>query len=163
MSESRLDMGAIERAFDMMAATFGRGAEIARAPVEEWVAEVEREQFDTEGVAGASGRWSPLARSTVEQKTREGYGSRRILERTGAMRAALTSLDSIRSLVEVSGDRIIFRLPTPASYHQVGDGRGTYPARPVFDPSGSQRARLRERLQKAAAEELRRQGLPVKG
>jgi hypothetical protein len=155
-----VDMSAIERAFDKMETAFGRGTEIARAPVEEWVAEVEREQFDTEGAAGASGPWQPLAPSTLKRKEAAGL-SLRIFDATGAMREALTSLDGIRGLVEVSGYRVIFRLPAPASYHQTGTG--TFPARPVFDPSGSQTARLREKLQKAAAEELRRQGLPVKG
>jgi hypothetical protein len=162
MAESRVDMSAIERAFDMMATTFERGAQIARAPVEEWVAEVEREQFDTEGAAGASGPWQPLSEAYARRKEAAGL-SPRILDAKGAMRAALTSLDDIRGLVEVSGDRIIFRLPAPASYHQAGAPSIGLPARPVFDPSGSQTARLREKLQKAAAEELRRQGLPVKG
>jgi hypothetical protein len=155
-----VDMSAIERAFDKMETAFGRGAGIARPPVEEWVAEVEREQFASEGRAGASGQWRELSAAYARRKALEGRGGR-ILERTGAMREALTRLDSIRGLIEVSGDRVIFRLPAPASYHQTGAGR--VPVRPVFDPSGSQRARLREKLQKAAAEELRRQGLPVKG
>jgi hypothetical protein len=153
-------MSAIERAIEQMGGAFERPAELARPAVEEWIAETEREQFDTEGAAGASGPWEPLAAKTVRLKFAEGY-SPRILERTGATRAALTSLGSIGELLEVAGDTITFRLPAPASYHQRGTG--TMPAREVFAPSESQRARLRERLQSTAAGELRRRGLPVKG
>jgi hypothetical protein len=153
-------MSAIERAIEQMGSAFERPAELARPAVEEWIAETEREQFDTEGAAGASGPWEPLAAKTVRLKSAEGY-SPRILERTGATRGALTSLDGVRNLIEVSGDKIIFRLPAPASYHQRGTG--TMPAREVFAPSESQKARLRERLRNTAVAELRRRGLPVKG
>jgi hypothetical protein len=160
VDESRLDMSAIERAIEQMGGAFERPAELARPAVEEWIAETEREQFDTEGAAGASGPWQPLALSTAYRKAAEGHGPR-ILERTGAMREVLTSLDGIRGLVEASGDKITFRLPAPASYHQRGTDR--MPAREVFAPSEDQKARLRARLQKTAAEELRRRKLPVKG
>jgi hypothetical protein len=143
MDESRLDMSAIESAIARMEAAFERPAELVRPAVEQWIAETETEQFDTEGAAGSGGRWQSLTPGTVRLKITEGY-SPHILERTGATRAALTSLGSIGELLEVAGDKIIFRLPAPASYHQRGTG--TMPAREVFAPSESQRARLRERL-----------------
>jgi hypothetical protein len=155
-----VNFGALERAFGQMESAFEHPGELMREPVTEWVADVEREQFDSEGAAGASGLWQPDKPQTIRLKISEGY-STRTLERTGATRARLTSVDSLRELIEVSGDRITFRLPAPASYHQRGTA--TIPAREVYSPSEWQKRDLKARVKKAATEEMRRRGLPVKG
>jgi hypothetical protein len=155
-----VNFGALERAFGQMESTFDKPGEMLRETVTEWLADTEREQFDTEGAAGLGGPWQPLAPGTVRLKISEGY-SPRPLERTGATWRALTSVNSLREMIEVSGDRITFRLPEPASYHQRGAGR--LPVREVYSPSESQKQDLKARVKKAADEEMRRRGLPVKG
>jgi hypothetical protein len=153
-----LDFSAFERALDKLESTFERPTDFTHQPVEDWIVEVEREQFATQGAAGASGSWQPLAPGSVSPS----FGPRRggILERTGAMRDLLTRPDSLRDLMEVSGDRITFRLPEPASFHQHGTSR--MPAREVFAPTEGRKRDLGPRVKKAATDEMRRRGVRVK-
>lgn len=159
MFKGGFDSSAFDRALDRMEETFERPTDFTREPVTDWIAEVEREQFDTQGAAGRGGEWQQLAPGTVHLS----FGPRRggILQRTGATRDRLTRPDSLRDLIEVSGDRITFRLPAPASFHQRGTDR--MPAREVFAPSDGQKQDLKERVRKSAVEQMRKQGLPVKG
>lgn len=85
--------------------------------------------FDAEG--GASGNWAPLSVSYAKWKAAH-YPGKPILQRTGALQAALTGPGS-NARREVSGDTLTFGtsgLPY-ASLHQTGTGK--MPARPEFD------------------------------
>lgn len=160
MLESKFDFSAFSRAIDRIGSTFARPAEVIRRPVEDWLAETEREQFRTQGAAGASGRWQPLSPATLRRKVAEGRGPR-ILERTGAMQELLTNAGSLRQLIEVSGDKIIFRLPPPATFHQTGTRR--MPRRQVYAPNAEQKRRLGEGLRREATERMQHEGVRVKG
>jgi hypothetical protein len=153
-----LNLAAFERALDRIESAFERPTDFTREPFVDWLAETETEQFDTAGAAGIGGTWQPLAPGTVSLS----FGPRRggILERSGAMRDRLTRPDSLRDLIEVSADRITFRLPAPASLHQRGTSR--MPAREVYAPSESQKQELKGRVKKGAVEEMRRRGINVK-
>lgn len=155
--DAQRGVGAFERAVGRIEATFERPTDFTREPFVDWLAVTEREQFATQGAAGKGGRWQPRARSTLKRKA----AGPRVLERTGAMRDMLTRPASLRGLVEVSGDRIIFRLPEPANFHQRGTTR--MPAREVYAPSEGQKQDLKGRVKKAAGEEMRRRGFNVKG
>jgi hypothetical protein len=160
MFESRFDASAFGRALDRIGTTFSRPAQIMRRPLEDWLAETGREQFATQGAAGRGGRWQPHAPATQRRKAIEGRGFR-ILERTGGMRDMLTRASNLRQLIEVTDDKIVFRLRPPATFHQTGTRR--MPQRKVHDPSAEQVRRLGGRLRKEAVEQMRRHGIKVKG
>jgi phage gpG-like protein len=60
---------------------------------------IETEQFKSEGAHGRSGKWKPLTRKYAEAKARK-YGSKPILERTGALVRSLTTTSEDTILVE---------------------------------------------------------------
>lgn len=96
------------------------------------VLEVESaKQFDAEGSGPQAGSWAPL--STTYAKWKEAhFPGKPILERTGALRGALTG-PAPYARRDVSGDTLSFGtigLPY-ASFHQTGTRR--MPARPEFD------------------------------
>lgn len=147
MFDAKVNMGGFNRAFDGLEKMLKRPTDFMRRPAEEWMADTEREQFASEGRAGASGQWRELSAAYARRKALE-RGGLRILERTGAMARALTSLRD----VEVTDNKIIFHLPKPAGFHQRGTAR--MPQRKVVDPSAEQVRRLSERVKREAAEQL---------
>jgi hypothetical protein len=46
--------------------------------------------FDTEGGSTDEGTWAPLTKRTVQDRVRQGFGAGPILQRTGALKRALT-------------------------------------------------------------------------
>jgi hypothetical protein len=159
MFEARFDASRFFRALDNVGTTFARPAQVMRRPLEDWLVETERLQFATQGAAGRSGRWQPLAPATQRRRAIEGRGYR-ILENSGRMRALLTSAGGLRQLIEMTDDKIIFRLVAPATFHQTGTRR--MPQRKVYDPSDEQKRRLGGRVKSAAVEEMKHKGLPIK-
>jgi hypothetical protein len=158
MFDVKFDRSGFDSAISGLLGMLNRPTEYMRQPAEEWLAETEREQFASEGRAGASGAWRQLAPSTLRERALERRGFK-ILDRTGAMRNQLTDAGSLRQFVEVTDDQIVFHLPPPAAYHQGGTVR--MPQRKVVDPSDAQLQRLGDVLRREAVTSIERLGLNV--
>lgn len=168
MFDMKFDSRAFDRALDDLGALCARPTAFMRRPAEEWLAETEREQFASEGAAGASGTWphrafprggnarGAIPRSSAESAMR----ARPILQRSGNMMRVMTEVRSLRQLIEVTDKQIIFHLPSPAGFHQRGTRK--MPARKVVDPSAAQIERLDEAVKREAAEAVRGLGVRVK-
>lgn len=148
MFEAKFDTRGFDRAFDGFEKMLRRPTSFIERPAVDWFAQTEREQFVSEGAAGRSGRWKELSPQTLRKRALERRGFR-ILERTGAMANAITSF---RQAVEVTGDKIIFHLSSPAGFHQSGTQR--MPQRKVVDPNDAQLSRLSEMVSREAAQQL---------
>ena len=158
--DGRRGLRAFESALDRIESIFDRPTEFTREPFVSWLAETERRQFASQGGAGKGGRWQRLAPSTLRGKAAAGR-SLRFLESTGATRELLTRAESRSGLIQVSGDRVVFRLPEPAAFHQRGGPR--LPRREVYASSEGQRQDLKGRVKQAAVGRMRQDGINVKG
>lgn len=105
--------------------------------------EIEKEQFQSGGAKGASGKWKDLSPAYEKIKTAL-YGTFALL--SGVLRA---THDLYKSLTRKTGDTVeIFEKQEAAfgtsllrgKYHQEGGGR--LPQRKVIDLSGSQKRRI---------------------
>ena len=156
----KFDSRAFDRALDEFREKLHRPMDFMGRPAEDWFYQIEREQFATEGAAGASGTWPRVAPATARAKARDGRGTFPTLQRSGTMMQALTRPGGLDSIIERTGDRIVFRLPSPAQFHQRGTRR--MPQRKVVDPSPAQIERLDEAVTREAAEVVRDLGVRVK-
>lgn len=96
------------------------------------VLEVESgKQFDAEGAGPQAGSWAPLSVSYAKWKAAH-FPGKPILQRTGALRAALTG-PGANARRDVTSDTLTFGTTglAYASLHQTGTGK--MPARPEFD------------------------------
>lgn len=111
-------------------------------------------QFDAEGRGPFAGHWAPLSADYRARKERS-YPGRRILERTGALRAALTSSSSPFASRDYSDAELAFGTAglEYASFHQVGTSR--MPARPPFDFPPDAERELRKAVQLGVIEAIR--------
>lgn len=113
---------------------------------------IEREQFRTEGAAGASGKWKPLSPAYAKLK-RKKYGNLPILQREFALIKSLTgeSTDTIRIFGK---DEALFGSAVPyGKYHQRGGGR--LPQRKPIDPSDEQLRRIQKAIQRGLVKIIR--------
>lgn len=149
-----------DRALDEFADKLQRPADTFGRVFEDWFYQTEGEQFETQGAAGRSGRWPSLSPASLKHKARAGRGSRILVDR-GVMQAALTQRGGLGSLIERSGDTIIFRLLHPAGLHQTGTRRMSQ--RKVVDPSDAQVRQLGEDVKRTAVEIVRGLGIDAKG
>lgn len=160
MFEAKADLRAFDKALDEFTAKLRRPVDTFGRTFEDWFYQTGREQFDSQGAAGRSGRWQPLAAATARRKAIEGRGFQ-ILVGRGTLQAALTQRGGLGSLIERSGDTITFRLPHPAGLHQSGTRR--MPARKVVDPSDAQVQRLGEDVKREGVKMARELGIDTKG
>jgi hypothetical protein len=156
----KFDPRAFDRALDEFGKKLQRPTAFMARPAEEWFYQTEREQFDSQGGAGAAGTWPHLAASTVRAKERDGRGTFPTLQRAGNLKNVLTGAGSLRQLIEVTDNKIVFYLPSPAGFHQRGTRK--MPARKVVDPSPAQVERLGEKVRREAVEQVRSLGLKTK-
>lgn len=114
--------------------------------------QIEREQFASEGRAGASGRWKSLTKKYAEYKQKR-YGAKPILEATGRLKASLTgrTADTVYNAYEKYME-IGTGVPY-ARYHYLGKGR--LPERKPISLSEPQKRRLAKRIQSGLVRELR--------
>jgi hypothetical protein len=159
MFEMQFDSRTFDRALEEFAAKLKRPMDTFGRTVEDWFYRTEREQFDSQGAAGASGTWP--RRSPATERGNAGRGTVPTLVRSGQMRDVLTRPGGLGMLIERTGDQIIFRLPRPAGFHQTGTRR--MPQRKVVDPSESQVRRLGEEVARDAREMVRGLGIETKG
>lgn len=125
--------------------------------VQEAFLRMEREQFRSEGGAGASGRWKPLSEKYRKWKEIK-YPGRPILELKTRLMPSLTRRGARGSVyiaepMELTlGTRVVsdsgFNYPLA---HQQGIPKGSgrlLPRRPPIDPSDSQKRLLQKEIQK---------------
>jgi len=102
---------------------------------------IEKEQFSSEGSAGASGKWEALSPAYAVQKQKK-YGSQPILQASGAMYKSLTSSGGPTSVYQEEAQELTLGSSSPIpGYHQRG---GRVPQRKPVDPSDAQKERLAE-------------------
>lgn len=113
---------------------------------------IEREQFDSEGSAGASGKWPALSPQYAKQKASE-YPGKKIMERTGRLRSALTGRTA-HSVIEKEKDQLTLgtRLPY-GRWHQRGAGK--LPVRKAIDMSRGQKRRIQKAIQRGLLNVMR--------
>lgn len=101
----------------------------------------EKAQFASEGAAGASGKWAPLAESTVAYKASHGLDPA-ILVATGALRASLANQGDQSHVYRVTKDTMFIGSKVDyGKYHQSRLPRTRLPRRPVLSlPEATKRA-----------------------
>lgn len=119
----------------------------------------EREQFQTEGSAGASGKWSPLSTPYARFKA-ERFPGETILRATGALEASLTDPDAFDAIFRADEREIVLGTKVPyARAHQRGAGR--LPSRPPISLSETQKRRMQKAVQRQLIAEMRKLGFEV--
>lgn len=119
----------------------------------------EREQFDSQGAAGASGRWQPLSDVYARFKA-ERFPGQTILRATGALEASLTDPDALDAVYRADANEIVLGTKVPyARAHQRGTRR--MPARPPISLSETQKRRMQKAVQRQLILEIRRLGFEV--
>ena len=89
---------------------------------------VEKYQFSSEG--GLSGKWAPLAPSTVDYKAKHGLDPR-ILQATHRLRDSLTTFEGEGHIYEATHDEMKVGSDVPYGiYHQSREPRTKLPRRP---------------------------------
>lgn len=124
--------------------------------------EIEKEQFQSGGAKGASGKWKPLSPAYEKEKIAR-YGTFAIiagvLRATDAMYKSMTSQTG-DTVYQKSRDQIVIGTSLArAKYHQ--DGGGRLPQRKVIDFSDEQRRQLTKRIQVSLIKQIRRGGIYV--
>jgi len=122
-----------------------------------WLAE--KEQFQSGGAKGASGKWKPLSKRYEAQKIKR-YGTYALiagtLHATEALYKSLTGATS-DSVYLTSKTEIAIGTSLPyAKFHQTG-GRNL-PAREVISLSDLQKKRLQKTIQRGLVKQLRQSG-----
>ena len=116
--------------------------------------QIEKQQFDSEGSAGRTGRWPKLSKRYEARKiARYGTGLR-ILHATGDLRASLTGQTS-DTIYRTTKDTIEIGTTLPyARLHHIGAGR--LPIRKPIDMSERQREELMKTIQVSLVKLIRR-------
>lgn len=108
----------------------------------------EQQIFSTEGAAGASGPWPPLSPRYAARKRRL-FGRRKILERTGAMKAQFTRKGDPAYFehYEPAGDRGVFSFGARSKLGAIHVQGGPFlPVRNMIEKTAAQLDELREVL-----------------
>lgn len=115
--------------------------------------QIEKEQFDSEGAAGASGKWAPL--SPAYKKWKEiHFPGQPILKLTNALSDALTSPDALDSIYRPERDQLTIGAKVPY-------GRAHQKTRPPMSFTESQKRRITKAIQRGLVEFTRRAGFQV--
>ena len=115
---------------------------------------IQAEQFNTEGQAGATGRWLPLSENYGRWKELN-YPGTKILERTGRLKDSLIgeTSDTVKKIDKLSaefGTLVPYAMP-----HQIGGGGGRPPRREVISFSERQKTFLMKEIQKKLVERIK--------
>lgn len=116
--------------------------------------QIEREQFESEGSKGASGKWAALSARYKRQKIRQYGAGKKILEASGALKASLTS-DAPGSYYSANEEEMAVGSTIPYGiYHQRG-GKNLKQRKPI-SLSDAQKKMLDKTIQKSLISELRK-------
>lgn len=117
--------------------------------------EIQREQFTSEGAAGAAGKWQELSPAYAEVKAQK-WGSKPILQASGRLYTSLTQ-EGGDNVSDIRKQEASFGTVVPyALAHQRGN---RVPKREVISFSEKQKNRLMKRIQKKLIEEMRALGI----
>ena len=120
---------------------------------------INAEQFESEGSAGASGRWAALSPAYKRWKEIH-YPGQPILRLTNALFDSLTDPEAPDAIYQPGRDELVIGSKVPyARTHQTGSG--SMPSRPPFSFSEPQKRRIQKAIQKGLVEFTRRAGFHV--
>lgn len=120
---------------------------------------IETEQFDSEGSAGASGKWAALSPAYKNWKEVH-YPGQPILRLTNALVESLTDPEAADAIFRPTADELIIGTKVPyARAHQLG--AGFMPARPPISMNEQQKRRIQKAIQRGLVEFTRRAGFEV--
>lgn len=116
---------------------------------------IEQEQFDSEGAAGASGKWRALSKAYGEWKEVH-YPGAPILQREGDLVASLTDPEAAGAILQPREDELIIGTSIP--YARVHQRTG----RPPVSPSEAQKRRIQKAVQQGLVRFVREAGFEVR-
>lgn len=119
---------------------------------------INRQQFDSEGAAGASGKFAALSPSYKRWKEKN-YPGQPILRLTNALFESLTDPEALDAVFEPLPNELVIGTRVPyAVAHQRGRG---VPARPPFSFTEPQKRRIQKAIQRGLVQFTRRAGFEV--
>lgn len=120
---------------------------------------IEAEQFDSEGAAGASGKWAPLSDTYAKYK-QVAYPDKPILRADDDLFESLTDPEAAGAILQPEQDQLTIGTSVPyAIYHQRGTSR--MPARPPISLAEAQKRRLQKAIQAGLVRFVREAGFQV--
>lgn len=123
------------------------------------ILQIEVEQFESQGSAGASGKWAALSPAYAKYKAVK-FPNQPLLRATGSIFEALTNPDAPGAVFRPERTDLTIGTSIPyAIYHQRGTGR--MPARKPYSPSESQKRRIQKAIQIGLVAFVRKQGFQV--
>lgn len=118
---------------------------------------ISREQFHTQGSAGAHGRWAPLSDDYAEWK-HKAFPGKTILRLTDKLYRSMTRVRP-PSRVRITSWGFQFwygtKIPDYPERHQKGPGN--FPQRRIIDPTRKQIQRMMRRIEKTTVRKMGRQ------
>lgn len=121
--------------------------------------QIEEEQFETQGAAGASGQWAPLSPAYKRWKEIH-FPGEPILKLEHPLYESLTSPDALDSIFRPQPDELTIGTKVPyARAHQTG--AGFMPARPPISMSETHKRRIQKAIQKELVRFTRQAGFEV--
>lgn len=121
---------------------------------------INQEQFDSEGGAGASGKWAALSPAYKQWKEIH-YPGQPILRLTNALFESLTDPEAPDAVYQPRQDELVIGTRVPyATAHQRGLGH--LPARPIFSFSEQQKRRIQKAIQAGLVQFTRQSGFEVR-
>lgn len=121
--------------------------------------EIELRQFETEGAAGASGRWATLS-DPYEKFKVIAFPGEPILQATHALKESMTSPDALDSVFIPEKDQLTLGTKREgARAHQRGTAR--MPARPVISMTETQKRGMTKAIQAELVQFTRQLGFQV--
>lgn len=120
--------------------------------------QIEVEQFESEGAAGASGKWAALSPAYARYKAVK-FPNQPILRATTSLFDAMTNPDALGAVFKPEKSQLTIGANIDyGTYHQRGRG---VPQRKVISPSESQKRRIQKAIQVGLVQFVRRQGFNV--
>lgn len=120
---------------------------------------IEAEQFESEGAAGASGRWAPLSDAYGKSK-QVTHPDKTILRADDDLFESLTDPEAVGAILRPEQDELTIGTAVPyATAHQRGTRR--IPARPPISLGEQQKRRIQKSIQAGLIRFIREAGFNV--
>lgn len=114
---------------------------------------IEREQFDSEGAAGASGKWKELTPAYKKWKEVH-YPGQPIMRRENTLAESLTDPEALDAIFRPSRNELVIGTRTPYARKQ-------HRTRPLISMTESQKRRLQKAIQRGLVQFTRQAGFEV--
>lgn len=143
----------LNRAFNRVEESISDFRPLWPAVAQEFYA-IEREQFDTEGAAGASGKWAAL--SPAYKRWKEiNYPGQPIMKLENTLFESLTDPEALDAIFRPGKDELVIGSKTPYARRQ-------HQTRPLISMSESQKRRLQKAIQRGLVQFTRQAGFEVR-